>query len=248
MRHFIEKLTRTHIFRDLPRGIDQLHDIRTSLPRLDVDIVFDVGANTGESAARFLGWFPRSVVYCFEPVSETFQQLERRYGQNRRAHLFRFALGAERTRGCIVLHGTPDMFFLEGAQGPLQRRDDLPREEVTVETLDAFCHDAAVERVAYLKIDTEGGDLQVLEGAKDLLRDHRIDLVQAEAGMNCRNDRHVPFARLQEFLEARNYFLFAVYEQVNEWPRHEPHLRRADVLFISEKVIRDNSPVTVATV
>lgn len=47
-----EKLTGTHIYRKLPRGIDVFGDMATILPNYRINVVFDVGANVGKSAAR----------------------------------------------------------------------------------------------------------------------------------------------------------------------------------------------------
>ncbi len=47
-----EKLTGTHIYRKLPRGIDVFGDMATILPNYRINVVFDVGANVGTSAAR----------------------------------------------------------------------------------------------------------------------------------------------------------------------------------------------------
>jgi len=35
-------------------------------------------------------------------------------------------------------------------------------------------------------------------------------------------------------LESKNYYLFGIYEQVEEWRTSEPHLRRTNLVFISE--------------
>ena len=76
VKMLIERLTDTHIYRELPRGIDFIQDIANSLPRYRVDIVFDVGANVGQSAKIYLARFPRSHIYCFEPVINTFHNLQ----------------------------------------------------------------------------------------------------------------------------------------------------------------------------
>jgi hypothetical protein len=73
-----------------------------------------------------------------------------------------------------------------------------------------------------------------------MLSRQQIDAVEVEAGMNSKNRRHVPFDVFSKFFEERNYFLFGIYEQVNEWPTKEPHLRRSNPVFISDRVIKAN--------
>jgi hypothetical protein len=79
-------------------------------------------------------------------------------------------------------------------------------------------------------------------GAPEFLDKKRIDIIEVEAGMNCKNTWHVPLEKLKSFLEAKGYFIFTIYEQVNEWPSGEPQLRRANSVYLSEAVIDDNKP------
>lgn len=51
---------------------------------------------------------------------------------------------------------------------------------VSALTLDSFCVSAGVNRVDVLKIDTEGHDLEVLQGAHRLLCERRIRFVYFE--------------------------------------------------------------------
>jgi hypothetical protein len=88
-----------------------------------------------------------------------------------------------------------------------------------------------------LKIDTEGNDLDVLQGGEILLANKAIDVVEVEASMNKHNRTHVPFEKFKSFLEDRDYFLFGVYEQVHELWSGDPQLRRANLVFLSENLI-----------
>jgi hypothetical protein len=91
-----------------------------------------------------------------------------------------------------------------------------------------------------LKIDTEGSDFDVLIGCGDMLVEHCIDIIQLESGMNSKNTWHVQFDRFKEYLELKSYYLFGIYEQVSEWRTLEPHLRRANLVFVSQEVIVAN--------
>ncbi|MEV4757074.1 FkbM family methyltransferase [Micromonospora sp. NPDC049559] len=252
-RHGLERLARRAIYRFLPRGTDLFLDIAHHLPALTVDVVFDVGANTGQSARAFLDWFPGSRVYCFEPVHDTFVRLSARYRHESRVRAFPLALGARPGQGTMVKAGTSELFRLAEAAGPAAHPGGVPYlgdgarpggagqpvradllESVPVATVDGFCREHGLDRISYLKIDTEGADLDVLRGAEEMLADQRVALVQVEAGMNRGNDTHVPFEELKEFLEARGYLLFGVYEQVPEWPTGRPHLRRCNAVFLAE--------------
>ena len=190
----------------------------------------------GQSATLYLKDFPNSHIYCFEPVDVTFNQLQELFKGNGRVECFRLALGAANSTGEMALCGNSDQFFL------LRQSKEVPTttyktEAVEITTLDEFCRTKGIDHIDYLKVDTEGGDLDVLRGSVTLLREQRIDFVQVEAGMNPTNKLHVRFEELKRFLETHKYYLFGIYEQVNEFFSGQPHLRRTNPVFISCSMI-----------
>jgi FkbM family methyltransferase len=237
LRQLTQRLVNLHIYSVLPRGIDVAHDIAKSFPTYDFDIVFDVGANVGQSAERYVDCFPGSHIYCFEPVRDTFRQLQDNLKGRDRIRCFQLALGSSRGKGQMALEGSSDMFFLMGQSKNSPATEHVMTEDVDIVTLDDFCSARDVRHVNYLKIDTEGADLEVLRGGGCMLDAQRIDFVEVEAGMHAGNRRHVPFETLKSHLESKGYLLFGIYEQVHEWPKKEPHLRRTNPVFISRRMI-----------
>ena len=51
---------------------------------------------------------------------------------------------------------------------------------VELDTLDNFCKLNDIERIDFLKIDVEGHELRVLEGATELLASKKVDIIQFE--------------------------------------------------------------------
>ena len=227
LKHSMEERLGLHVLRSLPLGTDLYLDIQHSLPNLRVETVFDVGANVGQTAAEVLSRFPAAQLYCFEPVSENFEKLTRNTAAVANVRRFRTALGEQTGSAQMTLEGSSTQFRIDdSASGGAHERVD-------VDTLDAFCQREGVARIQLLKIDTEGHDLKVLLGAKQLLQAGKVDLVQVEVGMTPLNPLHVPLAKFQELLEPLQYFSFGIYEQRHEWPLNLPILRRSNVVFIS---------------
>lgn len=241
IKSIVGKMTDTHMYRYVPRGINFARDLATDLPTYSVDTIFDVGANVGQSAKVYLAEFPNSHIHCFEPASHTFQQIRDDLRGNERVDCYRLALGSSKGTGEIVLQGPSYMFFLLGQSTESPKNNTIPMESVDIITLDEFCHTRGINQIDFLKIDTEGGDLDVLKGAATMLREQKIDLVQVEAGMNPGNSRHVSFESLKAFCESYKYFLYGIYEQVGEWPSREPHLRRTNPIFMSQRMIELNA-------
>jgi FkbM family methyltransferase len=242
IKNFIENMFGIYIFwaRNLPHGTKLFHDITHRLPQFRAEIVFDIGANVGQSTRKYLFWFSAAQIFCFEPVELTFNKLQKNLQEHSNVHCFKLALGGSNSRGDMVLHGPSERFFLVRTPEELSQYSQEKVEKVAIQTLDDFCKNSDIKKISYLKIDTEGNDLEVLKGAQGLLSEQRIDIVEVEAGMNPENTRHVPFEELTQYLEQRNYFLFGIYEQMHEWPTNAPHLRRTNPVFISKRVREAN--------
>lgn len=130
--------------------------------------VFDVGANIGLTSLEFARRAEQ--VLAFEPNPPTADRLEHNLAANDFANVTirRTAVGAE--AGTITFH--------ESAQATLSSATIVPPElvrsfEVPVTTLDSEWNAAGRPRVSALKIDVEGGELDVLRGASELLASER---------------------------------------------------------------------------
>ena len=235
-RVLTERLTETVILRELPRGVNLFADIRLFLPRFQCDVIFDVGANIGQSAQEFVKECPTAIVHCFEPVSSTSRELQTRFANAARVNCHRVALGETNGIAQMIVEGASDRAHLareiEGSR--------CGDEDVEIVMLDSFCEANKIEHISFLKIDTEGADLDVLLGAEEKLSAQHVDIIQVEAGMNSHNRVHVPFEQFRVHFDERSYYLFGIYEQVSEWPTGRPNLRRTNPVFISERIIEEN--------
>jgi FkbM family methyltransferase len=230
VKRLVERLADVRILREVPGGMSLGADLARWLPRLEVTVVFDVGANTGQSAGVFAATFPSAIVHSFEPARAIFDQLVANVGGHPRVRCHRLAFGSAAGERDFVVHKVLSHLARAG-----EAPDGHPVEKVRVALLSDFCRQEGIDRIGFLKIDTEGHDFEVLRGADDMLRDGRIDLVQVEAGMNPHNGLHVPMERFKSHMEERGYLLFGIYGQTHEWSG-EPQLRRADLTFLSPLV------------
>lgn len=200
-----------------------------------METIFDVGANVGGSASHYLDVYSPSRLYCFEPVTQTFERLDERFEDDDRVQCFPCGFSSDPGTGTMVLEGDSDQYRLLGGG---DRKPSGQTERVEVETIDRFCEQEAVKSVDLLKVDTEGHDLSVLRGAERMLSERRLKLVQTEVAMSPLNELHVPLEQVKEFMESKSYYLFGLYEQVGEWPLGSPVLRRTNAVFLAPDVDR----------
>jgi FkbM family methyltransferase len=218
---FIESMTGIRLFQSLPHGIDPCYDLARR--GIDLRTILDVGANVGQSALTMLETFPKAEIHCFEPVSSTFATMQRNLSGTR-CRCIHSAVGNEVGEARISVGGTSLTNSL------VNSRDGDTFETVRVTTVDAYTEERSLPTVDLLKIDAEGYDLHVLEGASRSFAGGRVKFVAVEAGFCFEGTAHVAFQRLREHLENHGFSLFGLYHQTPSWSG-DNSLLFADVLF-----------------
>lgn len=161
----------------------------------DDALVLDVGANYGQSVVSFKTLLPRSRIHSFEPNPSSFEELRRLASAYDDVEVHQVAVGAERgrielslpvVRG-VVFHqlasvhpmSTPDLIrqlHTDGFRWARARDVDWRTTSIEVVTLDSFGFTPGL-----VKIDVEGGEPGVLDGARATLR--ALPVIVVERGL-----------------------------------------------------------------
>jgi FkbM family methyltransferase len=148
---------------------------RSSEPELTL---LDVGAHHGAWSAEALQCLRRrgrtGVVHAFEPTPSTRQFLARRFDGEARVVLRELALSDR--AGAVTFYVVGE---LVGINSLVDMQVGAPTT-VEATTVDAYLKQHRIERVTFLKSDTEGHDLAVLQGGREALASARIDAWQFE--------------------------------------------------------------------
>jgi FkbM family methyltransferase len=152
--------------------------IRQSIQLRDADIVFDVGANHGDFALAASVCFPRARVFLFEPLPVLRPVLELQTARNAgRWSFYPIALGASEGRLPLYVDPANDTIgSLAGFSESYNRMHNQSAHdrstatiEVSIESLDNFCQRERIEEIDLIKIDVEGFEFAVLDGASEML-------------------------------------------------------------------------------
>lgn len=169
-RHALRKLERGRGFEPEYYLLDHLIDPRR--------LALDVGANEGNYAGRMAQLGAR--VHCFEPIPWFAEALRRKLDPSIVVHgcavSNRAGEGVLRIpyRDAVELHGISTLEAANTLAGSTHVRE-VPCRLVRLD-------DVIGEPVGFVKIDVEGHELAVLEGAERILREHRpVLLVESEA-------------------------------------------------------------------
>ena len=147
--------------------------------------VFDVGANCGQFLNLALDCLRnrKADVHCFEPGLKAFELLCKAVANRPGVFVNNCALGKAAGR-------LPLFYDTEASvHASLTRRNlthqgiEIDQSEmVEVQTVDQYCHSRDIRRIDLLKIDVEGHELEVLEGASDMFRQNAVEFVTFEFG------------------------------------------------------------------
>ncbi|MFA5632635.1 MAG: FkbM family methyltransferase [Porticoccaceae bacterium] len=176
--------------------------------RQRIDVVLDVGANSGQFGAMLRDWGYRGDIHSFEPVAETFAALRQSAAGDSAWHTHNLALGDVPGEQVINVSASSDLssFLAANAFGEDKYADIAvsATQAVAVARLDEFLSarpELFAARNIFLKMDTQGYDLNVLRGAETVL--DRIDVLLSELSL-------IPiYTDMPDYLEAlrlyRNY-------------------------------------------
>jgi FkbM family methyltransferase len=142
-----------------------------------VNCVFDVGANAGQYARRLRKAGYTGRIVSFEPTSAAFARLEKAAEKDPDWHVYRCGLGREETTAEIHTSWTTMNSLLPASdygKDRYKRFRNSDTEEVRVRRLDEVMDEALeglADPVPYLKMDTQGYDLEVFVGAGKRIAD-----------------------------------------------------------------------------
>ena len=162
--------------------------------------IFDVGANCGQYAAELLSIRPNLSVVSFEPLKDAHRALSTSARRNWRV-AERMALGARSEEMDINVAGNSvsSSLLVMGEKHVLASptSQNVGIERVKVHRLDEIIDSYADANDAiYLKVDTQGYEAQVLDGAKGCLG--RIVALQLEMSLRPLYDGQILLTGLME--------------------------------------------------
>lgn len=148
-------------------------------------VIVDVGANKGDTVARFVETFPTAGIWALEPHPDTFAGMAQRFAGNPHVRPRRLALSSR--AGTSTMHSYSNAAInalspiAPGAEGLIDGSVVASAAvEVALQSLRQFCVDEGLERIDILKLDTQGHELEILQGERELLRSGKVRFILVE--------------------------------------------------------------------
>jgi len=186
------------------------------------DVFLDIGAHKGESINLFASNFDINKIYSFEPNPITFKILSKNIKKinnkfsKTKIFLENFALGSE-NRKIFMKHISESssstirnlntnskyfkkkFFFLKN----LNNQSIFEEIEVKQILLSEYIKKKKIKKITFIKIDTEGYELEVLKGAKDIL--DKTNYILFEHHYDDMIIKNYSFSDMHHFLKENNF-------------------------------------------
>jgi FkbM family methyltransferase len=215
------------------------------------DIVFDVGANKGTWSRNVLSTVSPVRIYSFEPVPDTFVVLKDNLGDSG-ASLHNVAISNSDGEKTFFYYNQSSQsaelssFYRRSFSIEQRLRIKPIRVPVQTRTLDSFCKEHLISYIDFLKIDTEGAELDVLQGAVELLRERKIKTIQFEYG-GTYPDAGITLRQVCQLLSSYGYTIFRILPDglvhIGRWHDSLENNLYSNYLVVSPERINDYGPM-----
>lgn len=155
----------------------------------DLKVIFDVGARD----TTYPEEYPKATCHLFEPNIIHFQKLLERYRGNKKVILNNYGLGDKEE---TLMYDPYSESCVEGTM-----RDYA----VQINTLDWYIKENNIERIDFLKIDTENMDFRVLQGGSKAIEMTRYIQYEYWDDITCFHDRLITEFNMN-YIGERNVF------------------------------------------
>lgn len=237
IRKFLEKLGYLLIKKRFSAtGYSFENDITRLIKLEEVKQIVDVGAHEGNLISRFIDLMPAAKAYAIEPSPKSFSILSKRFENSSRLTLV--------NKGVSDIEGVLELAIFQDNElnnfrkhHKLDNLMDLLKVDVT--TLDNIFFEKA--SIDFLKIDVEGFEMKVLQGASKLLKSNKIGMIYIECGFDESDEGHTYFVDIMSMLKKYGFVFYALYDLYHY--RRRTELLFANALFINEDYLASRSMI-----
>ncbi|PCI77283.1 methyltransferase FkbM [Candidatus Aerophobetes bacterium] len=198
-------------------------------------VVVDVGCRWG-FADKFIHNLNQFQLYGFDPDKEECDRLNQLYNSDR-IHIIPLGLAdyegsanlfITRGLGCSSMY-EPNPALVEINRAEFDCMEEIDQVEMEVTTLDIWAKRSGIDHVDYIKLDTQGSELLILQGAQELLDSVRI--IKTEVEFNPLYLGQPLFADVDAFLRSRGFVLWRFGDLVHYGTEDEHEMELGEVSF-----------------
>jgi FkbM family methyltransferase len=163
----------------------------------NINVIFDVGCRYDSEFINFQG-----ECHYFDPVSKYIEQLSKKENKNKVSYFNSFGLGNENKKSYYypMYESFYDRIKSCGTS------DDSNKISLQIKKAKDYINENKITSIDFLKIDTEGYELSVLEGFEELLQN--VKIIQFEYGGTFL-DNNLKLIDVIQYLESKDFYKFS---------------------------------------
>ena len=186
-------------------------------------LIIDVGANNGQSIERFSNLFDKPIIHSFEPITKEYNELKRKFIENKDIFLNNYALGDKKEKKYLNISvKTENSSFNKinlntnwikkrSTEFKVREHDYIKnRQIVNIDTLDNYCKEKKINNIDILKIDTQGYEDKILEGCHKLIKKNKIGIIITEIMFDNVYDKYFSFSDIEKFLIPNDFRMVGI--------------------------------------
>jgi FkbM family methyltransferase len=202
--------------------------IKESIRNQNDIVLFDIGANLGQTIQKMKLEFPVSKIYAFEPSRSCYGILKKNLDIEN-VLVFNNAVGSKSGKIKFNEYSWSALSsILKRSFGSAQIIDTY---DVDLITVDSFCELNNISKIDFLKTDTEGFELEVLKGATEMFKKNKIQFVYLEVFFKENYIGQGSFGDIYNFLIGKGFELVKIYDfEIT----NDGLLNRSDALFLNK--------------
>ena len=188
----------------------------------------DVGSHRGEMTSALLSQFPQAKAILFEPTPENYEFLKTRFSQNQAIQIFNCALSD--------IEGTSQFYVAaDSATNSLLNpsHSSANQIQVSIQTLDHIAKTSGFEAIDFIKIDTQGNDLKVLQGAIETIKRHAPAILVESIFINLYQGQ-CSYYDIFSLMQSHEYALAGIY---NAHYTKAGAIAFSDLLFLPQSMV-----------
>jgi FkbM family methyltransferase len=181
-------------------------------------VIFDIGANRGNTVIKYAKLFPTAKIYAFEPFLETFEILKDNVKDISNINISNFAIAEKIGETVFYSNKNEDTnSILSSSKIGLSSDEQVKtigQTIVNTETIDSFCSTHKIDKIDILKMDIQGAELLALIGAIKLLEEKKIGLIYTETYFRRQYNNQPLFHEISKFLADYGYYIQDIYSPI----------------------------------
>jgi FkbM family methyltransferase len=198
-------------------------------------VIFDIGANLGQSVERFRKYQKNAKIFSFEPDPKIYKVLELKKNNDPNLFTYNIALSNKKEKSILYTQNN------SGENSLLKMNTNKLKSNIPIKiqcnTISSFCKEKKIKKIDILKIDTQGSEFNIIKGCGNFLK--KIFIIEAEIIFNNTWKNSPRIGDLENYLKKYGFVIWD-FPNIIKYPREDlDRIFFIDIIFVNLNLLRN---------